>query len=58
MRYGAINKISAHVKSVKKGDITSLVKFNVTAMVDTPGLKNGDMVELAIKAIHMLVVKE
>jgi molybdopterin-binding protein len=69
MRYGARNKISAQVKSVKKGDIMSLVKFDVTApvemasvltteSVDALGLKNGDMVELIIKAIHVLPVKE
>jgi molybdopterin-binding protein len=69
MRYGARNKISAQVKSVKKGDIMSLVKFDVTApvemasvltteSVDALGLKNGDMVELIIKAIHVLPVIE
>jgi len=30
MKYGARNKIRAKVNSIKKGDIMSLVKFNVT----------------------------
>ena len=31
MKYGARNVIKAKVKSVKKGDVMSLVKFDVTA---------------------------
>jgi molybdopterin-binding protein len=69
MKYGARNKISARVKSVKKGDIMSLVKFDVTTpaemasvltteSVEALGLKDGDTVELIIKAIHVLPVKE
>lgn len=69
MKYGARNKISAKVKSVKKGDIMSLVKFDVTTpaemasvltteSVEALGLKDGDTVELIIKAIHVLPVKE
>ena len=69
MRYGARNAISARVKSVKKGDVMSLVKFDVTtpaamASVLTTesweelGLKVGDQVLLVVKAIHVLPVKE
>ncbi len=69
MKYGARNKIVGRVTSVKKGDIMSLVKFNVlspttmasvltTESVDDLELKPGDEVELIIKAIHVLPVKK
>jgi molybdopterin-binding protein len=69
MKYGARNKIIAKVKSVRKGDIMSLVKFDVSAPVEMAsvlttesakelGLKKGDTVQLIIKAIHVLPVKE
>jgi molybdopterin-binding protein len=68
-KYGAQNKIQAEVKSVKKGDIMSLVKFTVTkphemaSVLTTESvkdlkLKTGDQVQLIIKAIHVLPVKE
>ncbi len=68
MKYGARNKITATVKSVKKGDVMSLVKFEVsdphemasvltTESVGDLKLKKGDAVELVIKAIHVLPVK-
>jgi molybdopterin-binding protein len=69
MKYGARNDIRARVKSVKKGDIMTLVKFEeikasemasvlTTESVETMDLKPGDSVELIIKAIHVLPVKE
>lgn len=69
MKYGARNKIVATVKSVKKGDIMSLVKYDVslpaemasvltTESVDDLDLKPGDTVQLIVKAIHVLPVKE
>ncbi len=69
MKYGARNKITATVKSVKKGDIMSLIKFDVsqpiemasvltTESLDDLDLKAGDMVQLVVKAIHVLPVKE
>jgi molybdate transport system regulatory protein len=69
MKYGAQNKIQAKVKSVKKGDIMSLVKFTVTkphemaSVLTTESVKDlklkaGDQVQLIIKAIHVLPVKE
>ena len=68
MKYGARNKITAKVTSVKKGDIMSLVKFEVTtpaqmaSVLTTESLEElrlqpGDQVELIIKAIHVLPVK-
>jgi molybdate transport system regulatory protein len=69
MKYGARNKIAATVKSVKKGDIMSLVKFDVstptemasvltTESVDDLNLNQGDTVQLIVKAIHVLPVKD
>lgn len=69
MQYGARNAIKAKVKSLKKGDVMSLVKFDVTGPVDMASvlttesaealdLKAGDEVQLVIKAIHVLPVKE
>jgi molybdopterin-binding protein len=69
MKYGARNRIRAKVKSIKKGDVMSLVKFTVTdphemaSVLTTESvkdlkLKKGEKVELIIKAIHVLPVKE
>lgn len=68
MKYGARNQIKAKVKSVKKGDIMSLIKFDITVPVvmasvittestEELELKPGDEVELIVKAIHVLPVK-
>lgn len=69
MRYGARNKLKAKVASVQQGDIMTLVKFQVTdpgemasvltsESVQDMDLKPGDEVQLFIKAIHVLPVKE
>ena len=69
MKYGARNQIRAKVKSINKGDVMSLVKFTVTdphdmasvlttESVDHLNMKEGDTVELIIKAIHVLPVKD
>jgi molybdopterin-binding protein len=69
MEYGARNKIRATVTSMKKGEVMSLVKFDVTTpvamasvltteSVEALGLEAGDEVELVIKAVHVLPVKE
>jgi molybdate transport system regulatory protein len=69
MKYGARNRIQAKVKSVKKGDVMSLVKFDVstphemssvltTESVEYLQLAPGDDIELVIKAIHVLPVKD
>lgn len=68
MKTGARNKIVGTVTSVKKGGIMSLVKFNVVSAAEMSSvittesaeeldLKEGDQVELIIKAIHVLPVK-
>jgi molybdopterin-binding protein len=69
MKYGARNKVTAKVTSVKSDQIMSLVKFEVAApaqmasvltteSVQDLNLKVGDTVQLVIKAIHVLPVKE
>ena len=69
MRYGARNAIRAKVTSVKPGEIMSLAKFEVsgpiqmssvltTESVEDLNLQVGDEVQLIIKAIHVLPVKE
>lgn len=68
MKYGARNRISAKVVSVKSDGIMSLAKFEIisakemssvltTESVEEMGLKEGDQVELIVKAIHVLPVK-
>jgi len=69
MKYGARNKITAKVTSIKSDQVMSLVKFEVTTpaqmasvltteSVQDLNLKVGDTVQLVIKAIHVLPVKE
>jgi len=69
MKHGARNKIKAKVKSVKKGDVMSLIKFDVTSAtemasvlttesVEDMDLKVGDEIQLVIKAVHVLPIKE
>ena len=68
MKYGAQNNIQATVKSIKSGDIMSLVKFEVTTptnmasvltteSLESLNLAEGDTVQLVVKAIHVLPVK-
>lgn len=69
MKYGARNAIVAKVKSIKSDEIMSLIKFEnvkveelasviTTESVEHLNLKVGDEVQLVIKAIHVLPVKE
>jgi molybdate transport system regulatory protein len=68
MKYGARNNLLGTVKSVQRGDVMSLIKFDVpapgemasvitTESVAALDLKVGDRVELIVKAIHVLPVK-
>jgi molybdate transport system regulatory protein len=68
VKYGARNQIKAKVTSVKRGEIMSLVKFEIsnpaqmasvltTESLDHLDLKVGDEIELIVKAIHVLPVK-
>ncbi len=69
MKYGARNRITGKVTSIKTGDVMSLVKFDVLGpakmasvltaeSVEEMSLKVGDEVELIVKAIHVLPVKK
>ena len=69
MKYGARNRVQAKVKSINSGDVISLVKFDVTIphemssaliteSVEHIQLAPGDDIELVIKAIHVLPVKD
>jgi molybdate transport system regulatory protein len=69
MKYGARNNVKATVTSVQKGDVMSLVKFEVSVptqmasvltseSLEQLGLEIGDEVQLVVKAIHVLPVKE
>lgn len=69
MRYGARNAITAKVKSIKTGDVMSSIKCDVVSVVEMTSvvtteavedmkLKVGDQVQLLIKAVHVLPVKE
>ena len=68
MKVGAQNQIVGKVVSVQRGDVMSLVKFEVTMpaqmasvitteSVDDLDLKVGDQVQLMVKAVHVLPVK-
>jgi molybdate transport system regulatory protein len=68
MKHGARNQLTGKVTSIKKGDIMSLIKFDVTGpatmgsvitteSLDDLALKIGDEVELVVKAVHVLPVK-
>jgi molybdate transport system regulatory protein len=69
MKYGARNKVMAKVLSIKQGDVMSLVKYQVTGpaemasvitteSVEELELKVGDQVQLLIKAVHVMPVKD
>jgi molybdopterin-binding protein len=70
MQYGARNVVNATVRSVRKGDVMSLVKFDLidapevassvltSESVEDMDLKIGDKVQLVVKAIHVLPVKQ
>jgi molybdate transport system regulatory protein len=68
MKYGARNQLAGRVTSIQRGDVMSLVKFEVTApgemasvitteSVGELDLHVGDQVQLVVKAIHVLPVK-
>jgi molybdate transport system regulatory protein len=69
VKYGARNNVTATVKSISKGDVMTLVKFDVTEpaqmasvltteSLESLGLEVGQQVQLVIKAIHVLPVTE
>ena len=69
MKYGARNQISAKVTSIQKGDVMSLVHFEVifpgemasvmtTESLDDLNLEEGDEVKLVVKAVNVLAFKD
>ena len=69
MKYGARNQISATVTSIQRGGVMSLIKFGVTTPADMASvittesvgeldLKVGDRVQLLVKAVHVLPMKQ
>ncbi len=69
MKFGARNNLKATVTAVTKGDVMSLVKFEIlvpagmasvltTESVEELDLQVGDPVILLVKAIHVMPVKE
>ncbi len=69
MKTGARNSLQAKVISIKSDEIMSIVKFEVTAphemasvltteSVKEMNLQVGDKLMLAVKAIHVLPIKE
>ncbi len=69
MKHGARNKLVGKVTRIKSDDIMTLAKFEVsgtfemasvltTESVNDMGLREGDEVQLVIKAIHVLPVKD
>jgi molybdopterin-binding protein len=68
MKTGAQNQIQGKVISVQRGDVMSLIKFEVTMparmasvitteSVDELALNVGDQVTLLVKAVHVLPMK-
>ena len=69
MKAGARNNLTAKITSITSDKVMSLIKFEVTvpakmaSVVTTESvqdldLKVGDQVQLLIKAIHVIPVKE
>jgi len=50
MKFGARNKVTATVKSLKKGDVMSVIKFDVTEPAEMASvLTTESMEELGLK---------
>ena len=68
MKIGARNQIVGTVSEVKKGDVMAVVKLDIpaskmasvmtTESLEDLGLKKGDKVQVVVKAIHVLLLKE
>ena len=68
MKVGAQNQLAGKVVSIQRGDVMSLIKFDVTtparmaSVITTESvgeldLKVGDEVQLMVKAVHVLPIK-
>lgn len=68
MKIGARNQIVGKVTEVKKGSVMCQVKLDVPASkmasvmtidsADEMDLKKGDKVQVIVKAIHVLLIKD
>ena len=69
MKYGARNQLKGKVTEIKTGDIMCQVTLNVSAdsimnsvmtmdSLNDLGIREGDEVQVIVKAINVLVVKE
>ena len=69
MKYGARNKITAKVTSIKKGSLMCQVGVKTAQAVDLSsvmtldslqelGVKEGDTVVVVVKAVNVLLVRE
>lgn len=68
MKVGARNRIIGKVKDIKKGGVMCLVKLSIPAKSSMAsvmtleslkelGIKKGDKVEVVVKAVNVLVMK-
>ena len=68
MKVGARNRIVGKVTEIKRGNVMCLVKVSVPAesrmasvmtleSLEELGLKNGDEVEVVVKAVNVLLMK-
>lgn len=68
MKVGARNRIVGKVTEIKRGSVMCLVKVSVPAesrmasvmtleSLEELGLKNGDEVEVIVKAVNVLLLK-
>jgi len=68
MKIGARNKIVGKVAEIKKGSIMCQVKVEIPASamssvmtldsLDEMGLKKGDSVQVVVKGVNVLLIKE
>ncbi|MBL7192072.1 TOBE domain-containing protein [bacterium] len=69
MKYGARNQVTGKVVDIQKGGLMCKVKFEIPEKskmcsvmtiesLEDLDLKQGDNVQLIVKAIHVLVIKE
>jgi molybdopterin-binding protein len=69
MKAGARNRLTGTVRSIKKGTLMGLAKVEVPAemvissvmtleSLEEMGLEEGDNVQVVVKAVNVLLVKE
>ena len=68
MKIGARNRIIGKVTEIKKGDVMCQVKLEIPAStmasvmtmdsLEEMGLKKGDSVQVVVKGVNVLLIKE